>query len=108
MLTKGFFTHRYFLFPYTQILARRFTKVVDRYNNCEDILFNMMVSGHTGLPPLAVVLNEKVEGRIIDVGRKDGISSKGGHLGVRERCIREFVEEGMRENGPVSHGSMVL
>ena len=108
MLTKGFFTHKYFLFLYTQILASRFTKVVDRYNNCEDILFNMMVSGHTGLPPLAVVLDAKREGRIIDVGRKDGISSKGGHLNVREKCIREFVEMGMRESGPVSHGSMVL
>lgn len=67
----------------------------------------MMVSGASGLEPIVVVL-EKSEGRIVDVGKKDGISSKGGHLGIREWCVGEFVKRGMKREARVNHGSLVI
>ncbi|KAJ3036693.1 Exostoses (Multiple)-like 3 [Rhizophlyctis rosea] len=94
MLTKSMFAPSDFLFTYTCLLPPQIHAYVDSLRNCEDIAFNMLVSGLTGLPPIAV--NSTVD----DFGTTSGISFQGGHLDVRSECM----------NGLVGHwgGKMVL
>lgn len=105
VLTKGMFAHRLFLTTYSLFMPRRFTDVVDEYMNCEDILFNMMAVGMTGLPPLAVMSNES----IYDAGKDQGISGLKGssHLKTRDICVQRFVRLGMDAEAPISRGSIL-
>lgn len=101
VLTKGLFTHRYFLFLYSQLLPKRVKDVVDKYNNCEDILFNMMVSGYNGAAPLHVL----TEGTIIDLGHGGGISARGSHFTTRFKCVRELIRVLGLTEAPLMSGS---
>lgn len=101
VLTKGLFTHRYFLYLYVHLLPKRIQDVVDRYGNCEDILFNMMVSGYNGVAPLHVL----VEGRILDLGHGGGISARGAHFSTRFECTKELIRELGLRKAPLSIGS---
>lgn len=105
VLTKGMFAHRSFLTTYSLFMPRRFTDVVDEYMNCEDILFNMMVVGMTGLSPLAVVSNESIH----DAGKDQGISGLKGssHLKTRDICVQRFVKLGMDVEAAISYGSIL-
>ena len=85
LLTKGYFSDALYLYAYTCLLPPHFHAYVNLLNNCEDILFNMMVSGMTGLPPLA--LHTLVD----EFGAFSGISFKGGHLGIRNQCLDDFT-----------------
>lgn len=88
VLTKGLYTHRYFLYMYVHLLPKKVKDVVDKYNNCEDILFNMMVTGYNGVAPLHVL----VEGDIIDMGHGGGISRRGNHFSTRFTCVEELID----------------
>lgn len=101
VLTKGLFTHRYFLYLYWHLLPRRIHGIVDKYGNCEDILFNMMVSGYNGAAPLHVL----VPGTITDVGHGSGISARGSHFATRLKCVRELIDELELTHAPLSVGS---
>lgn len=101
VLTKGLFTHRYFLYMYTHLLPRRIKAVVDEYSNCEDILFNMMVSGYNGVAPLHVL----VEGTIVDLGHGGGISSRGAHFSTRFKCVHALINEMRLDRAPLTIGS---
>ncbi|PXF45198.1 Glycosyltransferase family 64 protein C4 [Gracilariopsis chorda] len=105
VLTKGMFAHRSFLTAYSLFLPKRLTNIVDEHMNCEDILFNMMAVGMTGLPPLAVMSNETIH----DVGKDKGISGpKGsGHLRVRDYCVQSFMRLGMDQPTLASRGSIL-
>lgn len=92
VLTKGMIAHRDFLTAYNAFLPRRLTDVVDRYKNCEDILFNMMAVGVTGLPPVAVLTDDGIR----DIGGSGGISDRkdGKHMHFRSVCVENFVRLG--------------
>ncbi|CAN8062084.1 unnamed protein product [Agarophyton chilense] len=102
VLTKGLYTHRYFLYMYVHLLPKRIKDVVDKYNNCEDLLFNMMVSGYNGVAPLHVL----VEGDIIDMGHGGGISKRGNHFSTRYRCVEELINVMGLERAPLTIGSL--
>lgn len=105
VLTKGMFAHRSFLTAYNLFLPRRLAQFVDEHLNCEDILFNMMAVGMTGLPPLAVMSNETIH----DTGKDQGISGKKGssHLNMRDFCVQQFMKNGMSEPSLISRGSIL-
>lgn len=105
VLTKGMFAHRSFLIAYSQFLPKRFTRIVDSKMNCEDILFNMLAVGMTGLPPLAIISNETIH----DAGKGQGISGAKGssHLHVRDYCIQQFIRLGMDQGTLASRGSIL-
>ena len=105
VLTKGMFAHRSFLVAYSLFLPLRMTKVVDDEMNCEDILFNMLSVGMTGLPPLAVMSNETIH----DTGKDQGISGVKGssHLHTRDYCVQQFVKMGMDKATLASRGSVL-
>lgn len=102
VLTKGLYTHRYFLYMYVHLLPKRVKDVVDRYNDCEDIAFNMMVSGYNGVAPLHAV----VDGDIIDMGHGGGISKRGAHYLTRFQCVKELIKEMELSSTPMSVGSL--
>ncbi|KAJ3044398.1 Exostoses (Multiple)-like 3 [Rhizophlyctis rosea] len=85
VLTKAMFAHSDFLFTYTCLLPPEIHAYIDNLNNCEDIAFNMMVTGMTGGAPVSV------RSDIDDFGIKKGISTQGGHWGERSRCLNELV-----------------
>lgn len=101
VLTKGLYTHRYFLYMYVHLLPKRLKDIVDKWNNCEDILFNMMVTGYSGVAPLQAL----VEGSILDMGH-DGISRRGNHYSIRYKCVKELVDEMGFSHSPMSIGSL--
>lgn len=105
VLTKGMFAHRSFLTAYNLFLPRKLTSIVDEHLNCEDILFNMLAVGMTGLPPLAVMSNETIH----DSGKDSGISGKkgSGHLNTRDLCVQQFMKLGMSEPAQISRGSIL-
>ena len=105
VLTKGMFAHRSFLTAYSLFLPKRLTNIVDEYMNCEDILFNMMSIGMTGLPPLAVMSNETIH----DSGKDAGISGPAGssHLRNRDVCVQKFMRGGMNVPTLASRGSIL-
>ena len=105
VLTKGMFVHRSFLTAFSLFLPKRLTDVVDHYMNCEDILFNMMAVGMTGLPPLAVMSNETIH----DIGKDRGISGPAGsqHLLTRDVCVQQLMKLGMDQAVPASRGSIL-
>lgn len=105
VLTKGMFAHRTFLTAYSLFLPKRLTDLVDKYMNCEDILFNMMAVGMTGLPPLAVMSNETIH----DIGKDRGISGPLGsnHLKTRDVCVQHLMKLGMNQPVQASRGSIL-
>lgn len=105
VLTKGMYAHRDFLITYSYFLPRRLTSIVNTYKNCEDILFNMMAVGMTGLPPIAVLADKKIR----DVGRYNGISGRqdGTHLHSRDVCVNDFMTAGSFDEAPTSQASLL-
>ena len=105
VLTKGMYSHRHFLTTYSHFLPRRLTNIVNEYKNCEDILFNMMAVGMTGLPPLAVLSDKKIR----DVGRYNGISGRqdGTHLRSRDVCVNDFMKVGAFDEAPANQASLL-
>lgn len=105
VLTKGMFAHRSFLTAYNLFLPKRFADIVDEHMNCEDILFNMLSVGMTGLPPLAVMSNETIH----DTGKDSGISGPQGssHLHIRDYCVQKFMKLGMDTPTIASRGSIL-
>lgn len=101
VLTKGLFTHRYFLYMYVHLLPQRVKDVVDKYGNCEDLLFNMMVAGYSGVAPLHIL----VEGQILDLGHGGGISGRGAHFSTRFQCVQDLVSEMGLTKAPLTIGS---
>ena len=85
VLTKGFFTDSFFLHAYTCLLPPVMHAYINMLNNCEDILFQMMVSGMTGLAPLAVYT------LVDEFGAYSGISTNKDHLHVRSVCLSDLA-----------------
>lgn len=102
VLTKGLFTHRFFLYQYTHLFPTRIKAIVDDFNNCEDILFNMMVSGYSGIAPMHVL----VEGEILDLGHGGGISASGKHFSTRFKCVHRLLTETGITDAPLMSGSL--
>eukprot|EP00871_Galdieria_phlegrea_P002310 jgi/Galph1/307/GphlegSOOS_G5068.1 len=106
MLTKFIFMKSDFLFWYTCILTEKVHEFVDKQKNCEDIAMQMMVSGMTRTPPLAVAAKIAPEdyGTDKSIG---GISTKVGHKEARNKCITFFINNVFRQKDPLLYNSVV-
>ncbi|OZJ06810.1 hypothetical protein BZG36_00006 [Bifiguratus adelaidae] len=87
VLTKSMFVKSDFLWLYTCAFDERVHAYVDTRLNCEDIAFNMLVTGTTGRSPLVVNATA-----IWDYGASDGISRLDGHMGERDECVARLIE----------------
>lgn len=100
MLTKFMILKTEYLYTYTCCGGQKMIQmraVVDRVQNCEDILMNFVVADETGSGPILVgaekardwgdARNEEPMGRVSAVGLSSRV---GDHRKRRGECIREF------------------
>lgn len=104
VLTKGVFVHRAYLYMYTRLLPKRVKDIVDKHNNCEDILLNIVVTRYTQLAPVHVLVEEPV----LDLGHHSGISKRGMHFTLRRLCVEDIVDQLniLDWTPPITNGSM--
>ena len=86
MLTKFMFIRSEYLLWYTCILPECVHAYIDDNMNCEDIAMQILVSGMTNQPPVAVQVLKPIE----DYGTVRGISTHSGHLNNRASCMDFF------------------
>ena len=93
VLTKGMFVDSVYNYLYTCLLPRRFHQYVDLFTNGEDILYQMMVTGLTGLPPTAVDSHPDEYGvpAMNMSALAGGISSVSGHFKLRSVITSDLV-----------------
>ncbi|KAI8137887.1 glycosyl transferase family 64 domain-containing protein [Fennellomyces sp. T-0311] len=105
VLTKSMFVHTDYLYAYTCLMDTSIHRIIDEWTNCEDIAFNMMVSGLSGAPAVAV----RPEKPLIDFGLDQGISTNLQHMGGRGECVSHFITNYWSAKDPlyVSHTSVV-
>ncbi|KAI8610646.1 glycosyl transferase family 64 domain-containing protein [Chytriomyces sp. MP71] len=88
---------------YTKGLPKQAREVVDEVTNCDDILFNMLVANATGMGPVVLSDEARIEKSLVfetvgdgsasQVVRKDGLWRDKEHWEKRLWCINYFVEE---------------
>ena len=88
ILTKFMFIRSEYLFWYTCLLPERVHAYINKNRNCEDIAMQMMISGMTDSPPVAVQVTKPIH----DYGIKTGISATNDHINNRGRCLSYFHE----------------
>ncbi|CDH55749.1 alpha--n-acetylglucosaminyltransferase extl3isoform 1 [Lichtheimia corymbifera JMRC:FSU:9682] len=105
ILTKSMFARTDYLFTYTCLLDKELHHIIDERTNCEDIAFNMMVSGMTGAKSIAVIPSKPM----IDYGGKKGISTNNHHMEERRECAGRFITEYWDAVDPLimSHSAVV-
>ncbi|KAJ6322663.1 hypothetical protein OIU77_012494 [Salix suchowensis] len=86
VLSKAAFFHKKYLRMYTNEMPVSIKAFVTKNRNCEDIAMSFLVANATGAPPIWV------KGKIFEIG-STGISSLGGHVERRTRCINRFAAE---------------
>ncbi|KAJ3144108.1 Exostoses (Multiple)-like 3 [Irineochytrium annulatum] len=93
VLTKGMFAPSQLLHAYTCLIPQAIHSYVDAHMNCEDVAFNMLASGMTGLGPRAVYYAGDAGGAggIEDFGGTGGISSSATHAGRRSMCLGDLA-----------------
>ena len=77
---------------------------IDSWMNCEDIAFNMMISGMTGAPAVAVTPRNP----LLDFGTKSGISTNLQHMGGRGECVAHFITKYWKEKDPLTVSSSAI
>ncbi|GJQ11381.1 hypothetical protein GpartN1_g3172.t1 [Galdieria partita] len=92
MLTKIEFMRSEYLFWYFCAFDRRVLQWIREHKNCEDIAMQMMVSGLTGAPPIAVEAKHTIGdyGQRAPDGEQQPISFKPNHYTLRGECIGIF------------------
>ncbi|KAF5736592.1 glycosyltransferase family 64 protein C4 [Tripterygium wilfordii] len=86
VLSKAAFFHKKYLRLYTKEMPTSIREYVTKNRNCEDIAMSFLVANATGAPPIWV------KGKIFEIG-STGISSLGGHIDRRTRCVNRFATE---------------
>ncbi|KAI9275697.1 glycosyl transferase family 64 domain-containing protein [Phascolomyces articulosus] len=97
ILTKSMFVRKEYLFAYTCLLDLGMHQDIDNWLNCEDIAFNLMVSGMTGAPMVAVT----PQSPLLDFGTQNGISTNQAHMGGRGQCVSHFITKYWKEKDPL-------
>ncbi|WOK92898.1 glycosyltransferase family protein 64 [Canna indica] len=84
VLSKASFFHRKYLDIYTHKMPSTIRDYVTMERNCEDIAMSLLVANFTRAPPIWV------KGKIDEIG-SFGISSLGGHIEKRTKCLNDFI-----------------
>ncbi|KAI7847984.1 glycosyl transferase family 64 domain-containing protein [Circinella umbellata] len=104
VLTKSMFVRTEYLFTFTCLMDLEIHHAIDSWMNCEDIAFNMMVSGMTGAPAIAVT----PQNSLLDFGTKSGISTNLQHMGGRGECVSHFITNYWKEKDPLIVSSSAI
>lgn len=88
LLPSGFVYDSKFLDVYSNQIPQSTRDIVDRDMNCDDILFNYMISNYTRIGPVVIDYNAKV----MDIGFKGGLWTDGDHFKERDACMQSFAD----------------
>ncbi|KAM7271985.1 hypothetical protein ACFE04_031199 [Oxalis oulophora] len=86
ILSKAAFFHKKYLTLYSKNMPQAIKDYITTSRNCEDIAMSFLVANATNAPPIWV------KGEINEIG-STGISSLGGHVEKRSKCINKFAAE---------------
>lgn len=85
VLTKFLFARRDYLWDFYCLSPPELLRIVEKYQNGEDIAFNMFTSAINREVPVVV------EVKVDDFGRFDGISTRSDHYGARNRLTTDLI-----------------
>ena len=89
VLPSGFVYDRRFLNIYTHNMGNLgLLTYVDSITNCDDILFNFVTANETSAGPVVV----NYFARVLDMGSKGGLWTRGVHMSARDECVRHFAK----------------
>ncbi|CAH8834333.1 unnamed protein product [Trichobilharzia szidati] len=92
ILLNGAFYHRYYHHLYRTLLDRKLHEIVDVFQDCEDILFNCLISHVTTLPPVKLFQVNQTENLVMysDVGNSTQLLNE--YRDRRSLCIQAFSQ----------------
>ncbi|XP_019860562.1 PREDICTED: exostosin-2-like [Amphimedon queenslandica] len=90
VLTGAAFYHKYYHYHYTYLMPKAIRTWVDVHFNCEDIMFNFMISNITGLPPLKVTPRKRFKCKNCNT---EGLVGDSAHYIKRTECINLFAKQ---------------
>jgi glucuronyl/N-acetylglucosaminyl transferase EXT1 len=91
VLTGAAMFHRYYSHIYTYYLNAELHHVVDQADNCEDLLFNFLVSHVTKFPPIKVTQRKQYKETLAGGDQSLSPWSKPEHFQRRQSCMNSFV-----------------
>lgn len=89
----GTFGNARLLHLYSEILRKDVIDYTEGIKNCEDILFNVMASHYTGLPPVYVLSTTKTTKSVKENTGYAGLRNRGGHTVERSTCFTKFFAQ---------------
>merc|ERR1711879_311045 len=92
VLTGVAFYHNFYNYVYTYKTPKEAIKFVDDAMNCEDILFNFVVSNTTNKAPIKVSPRKKFKCADCQPGLSGGIEVDSSHMVERSVCVNKFYE----------------
>jgi len=90
VLTGAAIYHRYYHSLYTNWLSPLLHKTVDQSHNCEDILFNFLISHVTRQPPIKVSQRKQYKNTNLSLINKSPWNDPD-HFSERQTCLNTFV-----------------
>jgi len=90
VLTGAAIYHRYYHSLYTSWLSPLLHKTVDQSHNCEDILFNFLISHVTRQPPIKVSQRKQYKNTNLSIINKSPWNDPD-HFLQRQTCLNTFV-----------------
>ncbi|CAH8462393.1 unnamed protein product [Schistosoma turkestanicum] len=93
VLLNGAFYHRYYHHLYLTLLDRKLHEIVNVFNNCEDILFNCLISHVTSLPPIKLFNTSYIEQKLLSIDKKHlNFTELNIYREQRTLCIQAFSQ----------------
>ena len=84
--------YRYYGYLYTHLLPPSLHQIVDNLQNCEDILFNLLVSHICQQPPVKVGQRRFYKEVLVSDGERDNHWHEPDHFRQRHYCMNVFAE----------------
>ncbi|KAK6474157.1 exostosin-1c-like [Huso huso] len=91
ILTGAAFYHRYYHHLFSHYLPTALRSLVDQTGNCDDILFNFLVSAVTQLPPIKVIQRKQYKEVLSTQGMKSLHWVNPDHFSQRQDCMNVFA-----------------
>jgi hypothetical protein len=92
VLSKACFLHERYMELYSSAAHPQAIKdYVDKYFNCEDVAMSLLVANYTRSETGKAAVPIYVEGSVSDSGLFGGISTGGGHMNQRSKCVTDLT-----------------
>ncbi|VDP80521.1 unnamed protein product [Schistosoma mattheei] len=82
----------YYHHLYQTLLDRKLHEIVNVFNNCEDILFNCLISHVTSLPPIKLFSTSHTEQKLLSTNGILNLTELNTYREQRSLCIQAFSQ----------------